>query len=271
MTTRHRRRARRRAVLAAGVALAATLAGAVSCAAFGTGVDDISYVAFDGIPFPALIAGDTLRDSLGVARPLRASAYDASGGLIVDAPFTYLALDTGVVVDANGYLLATTRRDGLVRVVASLDGLQSEDRSVRVTRRPDSLFAETAASVSLNYKIPDVAATNLAPEMRVHLVSNDTVGVGRNVGGWLVRWRAIHGPDTLGLLDTTLVALQTSAGLRRLVDTTSADGVSSRRLRVFAERLVVATDSFVVLADVRRYGTPVPGSPVRFVVRIAPP
>ena len=98
------------------LAACAALFGAVSCAEFGTGVGDISYVEFDGIPYPALIAGDTLRDSLGTARPLRARAYDANGNPIVDAPFTFIVLDSGVVIDANGFLRATTRRDGLVRV-----------------------------------------------------------------------------------------------------------------------------------------------------------
>lgn len=262
-----RRRGGRRAVLIA----CAALWGAVACAEFGTGVKDISYIAFDGIPYPALIAGDTLRDSLGNATALRARAFDASGNEIVGAPFTYLALDTGAVVDADGFLRATTRRDGLVRLVASIGGLQTEDRTVRVTRRPDTLLADTPLEVALRYVIPDVAATNLAPELRIRLVSNDTVGVGRNVGGWLVRWRAIRGSDTLGLADTTLVALQNTTGARRAIDTTSAEGTSSRRLRVFANRLVVSNDSFVVLAEVRRYGAPVAGSPIRFVVRISPP
>lgn len=249
----------------------AALGIAVACADLGTGLDRVSYIAFDGIPYPALIAGDTLRDSLGAAAPLRASAFDASGRAIGGAEFTYLTLDTGVAIDANGFLRATTRRDGTVRLVASFDGLQTEDRTVRITRRPDSLFATGAAAVALTYVIPDVAATNLSPELRVSLVSEDTVGVGPAVGGWLVRWTTVHGTDTLGAADTTLVALQTTSGARRGIDTTAADGTASRRLRVFANRLTVPVDSFVVLADVRLHGAPVPGSPVRFIVRIAPP
>lgn len=265
---------RRRAALSAGrravLAACAALGIGVACADLGTGTGDLSYIAFDGIPFPALIAGDSMRDSLGVATPLAATAYDRDGHEIAGAQFEFLTLDTGVVIDANGFLRATTRRDGPVRLVATFRGLQTDDRAVRVTRRPDTLLAVTPASVSLAYAIPDAPATNLAPEMRVNLVSGDTVG-GRNVGGWLVRWRAVHGTDTLPATDTSLAVLQTTAGARRAIDTTGAEGTSSRRLRVFATRLPVPVDSFIVLAEVRRHGVPVAGSPVRFVVRVAPP
>lgn len=261
------RRRARRAVLAA-CALVSTV---VACAELGTGVGDVSYIAFDAIPYPALLVGDTLRDSLGVATPLRASAFDASGKAITGAAFTYFALDTGVVIDANGMLRATTRTSGTVRLVASLNGLQTDDRLVRVTRRPDSLVVTTAQAITFNYAVPDVA-TNLAAEMGVRLITFDSVGAtNANVGGWLVRWRTVHGTDTLAASDTSLVVLQNTAGRRTAIDTTGVDGLSSRRLRVFSSRLTAPVDSFLVLADVRRYGTPVRGSPVRFMVRIAPP
>jgi hypothetical protein len=92
-----RRRGVRRAVLGA----AAAAFTAISCAEFGTGVGDISYIAFTGVPYPALIAGDSMRDSLGDAAPFTASAYDAAGRLIVDADFTFFTLDTGVVIGTD--------------------------------------------------------------------------------------------------------------------------------------------------------------------------
>ena len=251
------------------LSVAAALFAIAACAELGTGVGDVSYLAFDGIPWPALIAGDTMRDSLGVAAPLRARAFDASGRIIVDAPFRYFTLDTGVVVDSNGTMRATTRRDGTVRVVAALGALQSDDRPVRVTRRPDTTFASGAATVTLDYAIPDVS-TNVAPEMRVALMSDDIAGVSPGVGGWLVRWRTVHAGATLAANDTSWVVLQTASGVRTAVDTTGADGTSARRLRVFSTRIPAPRDSFIVFADIRLHGTPVPGSPVRFVVRIAP-
>ena len=230
---------------------------------------EVSYLAFDGIPWPALLAGDTLRDSLGVASPLRAHAYDANGREITSAPFRYFTLDTGVVVDSSGTMRATTRRDGTVRVVASLGALQSDDRLLRVTHRPDSAFAATAPAITLEYAIPDVS-TNLSPEMRISLVSRDITAASPGVGGWRVRWRTVHAGDTLAVSDTSWVALQTTGGVRSTVDTTAADGSSTRKLRVFVTRIPAPIDSFIVLADIRLYGARVPGSPVRFVVRVNP-
>jgi hypothetical protein len=257
-------------VLVAAAAFFGAVVASVSCAEFGTGVGDISYIAFDGVPYPALIAGDSMRDTLGAARPFSASAYDAAGRLIVDPAFTFFTLDTGVAIGTDGVLRATGRRDGLVRIVAAIDGLQSQDRTVRVVRRPDAVRAETPLQLNVAYVIPDSAPLNLSTEMRVRVVSGDSLDIGPNVGGWLVRWRVVHAGDTLGPTDTVLVALQTTSGLRSTRDTTVAEGTSSRRLRVFANRLSVPTDSFVVLADVNRHGTPLTGSPVRFVVRVAP-
>jgi len=248
---------------------AATLFGAVSCAELGTGIGNVSYLAFDGIPWPALLVGDTLRDSLGVASPLRARAYDARGREITDATFRYFTRDTGVVVDSNGTMRATTRRDGTVRVVASLGELQTSARVMRVTRRPDSTFAAGPTDLTLTYAIPD-ASTNLAPEMRLSLVSRDTAGVSPGVGGWRVRWRTERAGVTLAPSDTSWVVLQTATGARSAVDTTGADGGSVRRLRVFSTRIPAPRDSFLVFADVRLHGVPVRGSPVRFVVRVAP-
>ena len=255
----------RRALLAAAL----VAAGAAACDEFGTGVGEIGYIAFDGVPWPSLVAGDTMRDSLGVATPLRASAYDAAGRLIPDAAFTYLLLDTGAVIDADGTLRATTRRDGTLRVVASLNGLQTADQLIRVTRRPDSAFAAAGASQTLRWVLPDGSA-NTSTDLRLALVSGDSIGVPPGVGGWIVRWRTVHDGDTFAPGDTSLAVLQGTGGARGAVDTTTAEGTATRRLRVFAGRIPAPVDSFIVLAEVRRWGAPVPGSPVRFVVNIAP-
>ena len=241
----------------------------LGCADLGNDPDVPVAIEFDGIAFPSVITGDTLRDSLGVATPLQGRAYNSSGDVIAGAAFQYFTSDTGVTISSSGILRAT-RRDGPVRLIASAGGLQSIARTIRVTRRPDTVSASGSAAITFNYALPD-AATNLAPELKISLRSTDTAGVGPNVGGWLVRWRTVHAGDTLAAGDTTLIALQSSTGRRATLDTTGTDGTSARRLRVFSGRLTVPTDSFIVLAEVKRYGVPVPGSPVRFVVTVAPP
>lgn len=241
-----------------------------ACADLSSGPDVPVALEFDSIPYPAVLAGDTLRDSLGAAAPLRGLAFNSSGGVIAGAPIAYLSLDTGVTIDAAGFL-RTTRRSGTIRLVASINGLQSATRSITVTRSPDTLVAPATTRIAYNYVLPDVAS-NLAPELRVTLQSFDIAGgLTPAVTGWLVRWRVVHDGDTLSPTDTSRVALQSTAGRRSRLDTTKTDGTSARRLRVFANTITPTTDSFRVIADVKRFGVPVRGSPIVFTVTVAPP
>lgn len=253
------------AVVAAGI-----VASSGACTDALTAPGAVAALDFTGIAFPAVITGDTLRDGDGVATPLSAIVYNGRGDVVVGAAVQYLTVDTGVTIDANGYLVAT-RRDGAVRVFASVAGLQSQLRSIQVTRAPDTVVAPTTA-VALDYVIPD-ASSNVSPALTFTLQSSDTAGgVSPNVAGWRVRWRVIHNGDTLAPTDTSNVALWPGGGTRHaLTDTTSSAGVSTRRLRVYANTLPVQQDSFIVVAEVRSRGAQVPGSPVRFVVTINPP
>lgn len=259
------RRARR---LLAPLALVA--AAVIGCAELTSVPTGVSALDFTGIPFPAVVTGDTLRDRNGVSAPLRATAYDSRGAVITDADIQYVALDTGVAIDANGFLTAS-RRDGTVRVVASIAGLQSQARTLFVTRAPDSVLAPTT-NVALQYRVPDAPA-NVSPALELSLRSADTSGgVSPNVAGWLVRWRIIHAGDTLAVTDTSTVALWSPSGTRHtLTDTTKGAGTSSRRLRVYSNLLPLQPDSFIVIAEIRSRGVQVPGSPVRYVVTVTPP
>lgn len=248
------------------VVAAATVVG---CLDF-TEPGGISAIDFTGIPFPAVVTGDTLRNTAGVATPLSARVYDGGGDEIPDPPVTFVSLDTGVAIDAQGYLTAT-RRSGSVRLLAGVPGLQSQVRTLRVAREPAGVVPGDTV-VALSYAIPDVAS-NVSPALALTLQTADILaGETAGVQGWLVRWRIVYAGDTLSPTDTSRVALW-PAGTNRhsLQDTTAADGRSTRRLRVYANVLPVQRDSFVVVAEVFSRGAQVPGSPVRYVVTITPP
>lgn len=258
------RRGGRLAALAAAAA-----AVVVGCSAI-TDPDAIAALDFTGIPFPAVVTTDSLRDAAGVATPLTATVYNGRGD-VIDVPVTFVSLDTGVTIDEDGYLVAT-RRSGTVRLVASAGGLQSPQRPLVVTREPEEILPPAAPDVALQYRIPD-NATNLSPALSFTLRTTDVVGDETpNVPGWLVRWRIIHAGDTLSPTDTTKFALWPPGGSRHsLRDTTKTDGVSSRRLRVYANVLPLQQDSIIVVAEVFARGVHVPGSPLRYVVTITPP
>jgi len=247
----------------------------VAAAAFGcndvAGPNSVAALDFQGVAFPAIATGDTLRNADGVATALTAVAYGGNGNPIVGAPIEYLTLDTGVTISPAGFVVAS-RRSGAIRLIASVGGLQSPIRTIDVTREPDTTFAVGDTTVNYSYALPDVPA-NVTPALQVALRSSDTTdGLTPNVKGWLIRWRIIHAGDTLAPTDTTLVALWAPGGTRHsLLDTTKADGNAARRLRVYASALPAATDSFIVIGEVRSRGVQVPGSPLRFVVHVSTP
>jgi len=243
-------------------------AGAGACSDVGTAPDAIVSIAFDTLPYPAVVAGDTMRDSLGHAAPLRAVAYNSDGDVIANPPLIYLAIDTGVLVDARGYLVATTRTSGSVRVVAASLQLQSLTKTVQVTRAPTRLAVSGNAADTVKYALPD-AATNVSKAMTVRL-TRDSSGTALAVPGFLVSWQLTFRGTTIARNDTTLASIWDDARHTSALDTTGADGTAARSLRIRSNALPSAADSFVVFATTRYLGAVVAGSPVRFVIHFRP-
>ena len=83
----------------AGV-LAAVVAAAVigACTQVSADPKAVVALAFDSLPYPAVVSGDTLRDEAGVATALHATALNVDGDVIADAPVTFLLLDSGATL-----------------------------------------------------------------------------------------------------------------------------------------------------------------------------
>jgi hypothetical protein len=252
----------------AAAVVAAAWAGA--CSDVGTAPDGIVALAFDTLPYPSVVATDTMRDSTGRAAPLSAVAYNADGDVIAEPAVRYIVLDTGVIISSLGYLIATTRTSGTVRVVAAAASLQSLQKVVTVTSVPDTLAASGATSDTLKYALPD-AATNVSKAMTVKL-TRDNDGTAVNVPGFLVSWLVTFRGQPILPSDTTLASLWEDGTSRRvsLVDTTGTDGTAARTLRIRSNALPSAADSFVVYASTRYRGAAVAGSPVKFVIHFRP-
>jgi len=249
------------------VAFSVVAAGWVgACSDVGTAPDSIVALAFDTLPYPSVVAGDTMRDSTGRAAPLRAVAYNAAGNVIANPSVRYLALDTGVDLGSQGYLVATTRVGGTVRVVAVAATLQSQQKTVLITQAPTVVAAIETVADTLRYALPD-AITNVSRAMTVRLM-RDSAGARLGVPGFLVSWRVTFRGTTLDKNDTTLASLWDDASSRKIsmVDTTSGEGSAARTLRIRSNALPSAADSFLVYANVRYRGAAVAGSPVKFVV-----
>jgi len=253
---------------AAAALIAAAVVGA--CSGASTAPDGIVALSFDTLPYPAVVAGDTMRDSLGHAAPLSAVAYNAAGSVIANPAIRYFALDTGVDISSQGYLVATTRTSGTVRVVAAASALQSLPRTITVTKAPSAFAASGDTITTVPYVLPDAAA-NVSPAMTVKL-TRDSSGTAVAVPGFLVTWALVFRGQTVAKADTSLASIWDDASNRRisLVDTTSSDGTASRVLRIRPKNLPDTVGSFLVYATTKYRGVPVAGSPVKFVIQFRP-
>jgi hypothetical protein len=253
---------------AALLVVGAAVIGA-SCTAVTTDAGRAVSLEFDTVAFPALVTGDTLRDSLGVVAPLHPIAYNSVGAVISGAAFKFVMLDTGMTISSGGVVTAQSR-NGSVRVIASVNGLQSVARTLEITRRPDTVFATAKQSDTLFYVLPDVAATNSHTGFGVTLVSGDSTGGVKFPKGWLVSYQVKYRGVAKARTDSSVASLRDESARASVVDTSDASGVTARTLRVRPSGLLSGVDSIEVFATVRYKGLMVKGSPVRFVLQTRP-
>ena len=258
----------------------AAQAGLMALCTACSGVGDPSApfaLEFNALPWPSVVAGDTLRDSTGAAAPLGALVFDAAGRPMPTVRVQYVALDTGVRILASGVLVPTGWRDTPVRLVATASGLQSRPVPLQITKRPDSVAAAAATAPVLNYDVPLGDATNLSPAVQVRVRSLQAVAAASAdsaVRGWVVRF-AVERPPPTSLMDSVqLVSEATSSiplsGLttRADRDTTDGTGTAGIRVRAFPRLGQTTADSVILRATVSYRGAPVAGSPLRLVVRL---
>lgn len=244
--------------------LGAAVIAAGACAEINTDPDFAAAIAIDTLPFPSVVANDSLRDSLGVARPLHGSVFNIEGDVLSSIAVTFRTPDSGAVVDSvTGYVVGDTARSTPVRLIAVAGTLQSAPDTLYIVPAPDTVDADVTAD-SLLYSLTDTTAnfSNLPTLIVGHRVP---VSARLPVRSYLVSYQITY-PN-----DTSFAQLFTRDGTRQsTVDTTDATGTSLRRIRVSPLKLKSVNDSVVVIATVRYRGVPVPGTPVRFVLQVKP-
>jgi hypothetical protein len=260
-----------RSVAPLALVLALVLAAVVgACTDTSTGPTQIVSLEFDTLAFPSVMTGDTLRDSLGKVAPLHAVAFNGNGAVVANPAIKYLTLDSTVAISPTGIVTAQARAGG-ARIIASAAGLQSVQRILLISRRPDTLVITSKKVDTLNYALIDNPSTNASSPFSVRVITRDTAGGVTGSTGWLVSYQAFYRGKALVQSDTTVATLwNKSSAVPSLVDTTTSDGSAGRRLRLRPVGLQAVRDSFVVLATVRYRGAQVAGSPARFVLVVVP-
>ena len=272
MTTSPRAFVARLVALVSGLALAA-----VACADVSNSPTQVASLEFVRVPVPAIEIGDSLRDTLGIAVPVRAIARSLSGEEILDAPLRYTARESLLVIDSlSGHVVPdSSMRPGEVNVVARFaDALQIATR-LRITRRPDTAFRTDTASLRLTPgAIGQTAVDSNSVAIEVRVQGPDTTGTRVGIADWLVRFAVVQPANPGNDTTAAVFLIDDNARPSRFDTTASATGLASRRVRV-RESLFpaagVSEDTVVVEAAVVRRGQPVAGAPIRIVVPVRRP
>jgi hypothetical protein len=253
-------RSRRSAAIASTVAfLAATT---LACGDVSGGSSSVLSIQFDSLATPAVVLGDSLRDTTGAVFHPVVHAYNFSGDEILPSPAWFQSPDSGISVDsATGIIVGDSLRTG-ARIIATVGGLQAT-RKVDVTLRPDLIVAVDGFD-SLTYSLID-STKNFSPTLTVRV----THGVAPNdsaVASYIVSFNIVSQSDP------NLADLINEAKIRSVVDTTDASGLAGRAIHLRPELISSPSgeDSIVVNANARYRGVLVNGSPVRLVLKVKP-
>jgi len=115
-----------RPLVCAAMLGAVSLVGAGACSDVSGSSTSVLSLQFDSLPFPAVVVGDTLRDTTGaVVRPV-VHAFNFKGAEITPAPVYFLSPDSGVTVDsATGIVVGDSLRSTPARIIATVGTLQA--------------------------------------------------------------------------------------------------------------------------------------------------
>ena len=246
------------------VAFALCWLGALACTDLSGSSTSVLSIQFDSLAAPSVVVGDTLRDTTGAVIIPVVHVFNFDGEEISSVPVRFLSPDTGVVVDSiTGIVIGDSLRSTPARIVATVGTLQAIQK-VDVTLRPDFITAlhdRDSLSYSLLDTTVNVTSAQTTPTIKLShgVAPNDSV-----VKSYIVSFAIVEQSDP------RLAELVNDAGKPSVVDTTDANGVAGRRIRLHPLFLGPSVDSIIVNATARFRGTPVSGSPVRLVLKVKP-
>jgi len=243
---------------------------ALSCGEVPTFPDGIAYISAVLLPAPAVALGDTLRDSLGVATPIRVVAIGVNGDTIPGITATFVVTTVpgkSLSVGETGYVVGDSVRSA--QVVARVgDRLQTPPALLEVVRQPDSLAPTSATTMTRIGEIATGEVFATSSPLAV-LVSTGATATRSPVRGIIVRYAITKiFPESAPIPDTTVVLIDDAnrfigATGRSGADTTDVSGNASRRVRA----VPFGFDSVEIRASANDLkGVPLRGSPIRFVV-----
>jgi len=248
------------------LAFAAAVVAVAACSQVGTNPNVPVAIELAPPPLPAMLVGDSMRDSAGTVVPLHATVFNSRNDTIAGAAVTYLALDTtgGAIITVDpGTGLVVAHDTGRVFVVATAGALQSPADTIIAVDTPTVVQPLDSLVDTLDYTFTG-RDTLLPLNVRLLRVSGvDTAGIGH----WLLHYTVLY-PAGYDNNDSTLAQLVDGTGRPALVDTTDASGATARSLRIRPTTASFADTLVIQAAATLPGGAVVGGTPIRFVVHL---
>jgi hypothetical protein len=246
-------------------ALVAASASVAGCIDFSTSPDEISAIVFEDLPWPSIVAGDSLRDASGAVAQLGALLFDGSGD-VVAGPLEFLSQKPSVRIVDGVLVVADDTATGTATLLASTTGLQSITRTLDVVPAPDSIAAD-GAIVPLEWVVPDDPLENVSGAIGARVFSRAGEEPA-DVRSWVVSFKLEASDREILPGDTTQLFLVGENGRPSSIDTTDTQGRASRRLRLRIAPGLVPPDSAIITISASYKGTPLADSPVILVLPI---
>ena len=245
---------------------------AVACLDISSPVTGIAGITTVLLPTPSVVVNDSLRDTLGVAKPLVVYAFAPNGDTVKDVIVRYFAVDSTqkLHVDSLTGLAWGDSLSPFAKVVARVTPangkgtIQTLQVSLPVVPTPvgatkvDTLIDYPFSSSTLD----TLGSGLLSPTLDVKVVGDADTPIQSYVVSYkIVRMPTpkIAGEPTVRILDRT--------GNDSTIAITSSSGIASRQLRVRLKaiqdplRFPPATDTVVVQVRVLYHGQPLPVTP----------
>jgi hypothetical protein len=205
----------------------------------GSGVFSITPLQ---LPLPGIVVGDTMRDSLGVAAPLRVIAFNANGDTVAATP-TFVLFDATAHLVNGAYLVADDT--GRMRIIGGIGNLQTLPETVTVTQSPDTLFATDSAHHVKTFSVlgGDTSLVTSA-ELTTRVAHEDGLTLS-DVNAVIVKYSIVSAPPPKGAIPTVYLV----NGAQESTRDTTVTGRASRAARLRVQQLTsLALDSAVIQA-----------------------
>jgi len=224
------------------------------------------------MPQPAVVLGDTLRDSTGAVAHLDVISFDAAGTPIGGETPRFFITDT----TRRGHLTADTRTVvgdsiGLIHIVGQVGELQTPVVNVQVTYAPQT-FQKVGPQADSLLLVP-LGADSSSSIGRFTMAATLHAANDSASQGFIVQYRLLRAPATRSDKRSPAVFIADNSGNAASADTSTATGVS-RRLTVvsafLADQSLLSgsrTDTAIVEAHITYKGTVV-AAPVTWKIPI---